>query len=153
MSDKSDDVNKEMREIITRIRNLTPWLVRIRSSIAADQDAGLRTCLLSLRNDRSETLGGQKYSDNTLPRSKYLFVDKVRNALAVALERTDVSAFRKLDAIRCAIDFADAFDDIELDSWGTCSQDNAYRLAMSAFSVAMATTSVSTCCCDAKAGE
>jgi hypothetical protein len=139
MSGVPDNVNNEIPEIIARIRRLAPWLAKIQSSPPSDQDAEFRSCSLSLRNDRSQAFGANNCNAMALPNGKYLFVDNVRSALAAALERTDVQADRKLDALRCAIDFADAFEEIEFDSWGTCSQDDAYRLAMSAFSIAMAT--------------
>ena len=138
MTCKQHDLSKELREMITIIRSLAPSLARIKSSAASDQEAEISKCLLSLMSIRSDILESLESSENTLLNSKYRFVDNVRNVLAMALERSDVSAFRKLDALRSAIDFAEVLDDIELDSWGTCSQDDAYRLAMSAFSVAMA---------------
>jgi hypothetical protein len=138
MSGEPDEVNDEIREVIARIRRLAPWLARIQSNPPSDQDAAFRLCSLSLKNDPSEALGVNKNTAKAPPNSKYLFVDNVRSVLAAALVRTDVPAFRKLDALRCAIEFAEAFDEIEVDSWGTCSQDDAYRLAISAFSVAIA---------------
>jgi hypothetical protein len=139
MSGEPDDVNIELRDIIARIRGLAPWLAKIQLTPASDQDAAFRSCCFSLRNDRSEAIGANKGAAKAPPNGKYLFVDSLRGALAAALERTDLHACGKLDALRSAIDFAEAFEEIELDSWGTCSQDDAYRLAMSAFSIAMAT--------------
>jgi hypothetical protein len=138
MTSTQDDLTKAIREIITSIRNLKPSLGRIKSSTASDQEVALKRCLLIINNDHSAIFGSPQSTEETLLYSKYFFVDNVRHVLAMALERSDVSATRKLDALRSGIDFAEVFDDIELDSWGTCSLDDAYKLAMSAFSVAMA---------------
>ena len=118
MTCKQHDLSKELREIITIIRSLAPSLARIKSSAASDQEAEISKCLLRLMNIRSDILESLEISENTLLNSKYRFVNNVRNVLAMALERSDVSAFRKLDALRSAIDFAEVLDDIELDFMG-----------------------------------
>jgi hypothetical protein len=138
MTYKQHDLRKDLREIIATIGNLAPSLAKLKSNTASDQEAAIRHCLLSLLNSHSETEDPLDYIENTLLGSKYRIADNVRNVLAMALERSDVCVLRKVDALRCAIDFAEAFNEIELDSWGTCSQDDAYKLALSAFSVAMA---------------